>query len=41
VSITDLLTLVNGISLATEQEPDGTAESDRLITLALDGIRPR
>lgn len=40
VSITDLLTLVNAISLATEQVPNGTAEADRLLVLALDGISP-
>jgi AcrR family transcriptional regulator len=39
VSIIDLLTLVNAISLATEQDPDGVAEADRLLTLAIDGIR--
>ncbi len=41
VSIDDLLTLVNAISLVTEQHPDSTAEADRLLTLALDGVRPR
>lgn len=40
VSITDLLKLVNAISLATEQEPDGAAQADRLLTLALTGVRP-
>lgn len=40
VSIVDLLTLVNAISLVTEQDPEGTAEADRLLTLAIDGIRP-
>ncbi|MDA0635540.1 helix-turn-helix domain containing protein [Nonomuraea sp. MCN248] len=37
VSITDLLTLVNAICLAVEQEPDGAAQADRLLTLALTG----
>ncbi|EXG81212.1 TetR/AcrR family transcriptional regulator [Cryptosporangium arvum] len=37
VTIGDLLTLVNAVSLATENHPD-TAE--RLTTLALTGIRP-
>jgi hypothetical protein len=41
VTITDLLKLVSAISLAAEQEPDGAAEADRLLTLAIDGVRPR
>ncbi|MET8054594.1 helix-turn-helix domain-containing protein [Streptosporangium sp. NPDC005286] len=41
VSITDLLKLVNAISLATEQEPDGAAQADRLLTLALTGVHPQ
>ncbi|WP_370747482.1 TetR/AcrR family transcriptional regulator [Streptomyces sp. MnatMP-M17] len=42
VSVRDLLTLVNGISLATEGHLDGAAEADRLFLLLLtDGIRPR
>lgn len=40
VSITDLLKLVNAICLAVEQEPDGVAQADRLLTLALTGVRP-
>ncbi|MFI6602434.1 TetR/AcrR family transcriptional regulator [Nonomuraea sp. NPDC050536] len=40
VSIRDLLTLANAISLAVEQEPDGVAQADRLLGLALDGVRP-
>lgn len=40
VSIDDLLALVNAISLAAEQGPNGAAEADRLLALALDGIRP-
>jgi AcrR family transcriptional regulator len=40
VSIDDLLALVNAISLATEHAPGGTAEADRLLILAIDGIRP-
>ncbi|MGN9846319.1 TetR/AcrR family transcriptional regulator [Nonomuraea sp. H19] len=40
VSIRDLLKLVNAISLAAEQEPDGVAEADRLLNLALAGVRP-
>jgi AcrR family transcriptional regulator len=40
-AITDLLKLVSAISLATEQEPGGAAEADRLLALALDGVRPQ
>lgn len=40
VAITDLLKLVNAISLATEREPDGVAEADRLLTLAITGVQP-
>ncbi|MEQ4724673.1 helix-turn-helix domain-containing protein [Nonomuraea sp. B19D2] len=40
VSITDLLKLANAISLAVEQEPDGMAQADRLLNLALTGVRP-
>ena len=40
VSIGDLLALVNAISLAAEHGPGGTAEADRLLALAIDGIRP-
>jgi AcrR family transcriptional regulator len=38
IAITDLLKLVGAISLATEQEPDGATQADRLIALALDGV---
>jgi hypothetical protein len=37
VAIADLLTLVNAICLAVEHEPDGAAQADRLLTLALTG----
>ncbi|MEU4830924.1 helix-turn-helix domain-containing protein [Streptosporangium sp. NPDC023615] len=40
VAIVDLLKLVSAISLATEQEPGGAAEADRLLALAIDGVRP-
>ncbi|WP_157548766.1 hypothetical protein [Nonomuraea candida] len=40
VSITGLLKLVNAIALAAEQEPDGAAQADRLLTLALTGVHP-
>lgn len=39
IIITDLLKIIGAISLAAEQEPDGEAEVDRLITLAFDGVR--
>lgn len=41
VTITQLLKLVSAISLATEREPDGAAEADQLLALAIDGVRPR
>lgn len=41
VTIIDLLTLVNAVSLATEGSPNAAAEAARLATLALDGVRPR
>ncbi|MBB4914847.1 TetR/AcrR family transcriptional regulator [Streptosporangium saharense] len=40
VSVGDLLTLVNALSLATERHPDPCAETDRLLLLALEGIGP-
>jgi AcrR family transcriptional regulator len=39
VAIADLLKLVSAISLSIEQKPDGQAEADRLMVLAIDGIR--
>jgi hypothetical protein len=41
VAVIDLLKLVNAISLTAEQEPDGAAEADRLLALAIDGVHPR
>lgn len=38
VAVVDLLKLANAVSLSAEGDP---AEADRLLTLALDGIRPR
>ncbi|MFI6803165.1 hypothetical protein [Streptosporangium canum] len=38
--ITDLLKLVNAICLAVEQEPDGAAQADRLLSPALTGAHP-
>ncbi|GIJ12523.1 TetR/AcrR family transcriptional regulator [Micromonospora andamanensis] len=40
VTITDLLTLVTGLALATEHHPDPAAETDRLLNLAIEGISP-
>jgi AcrR family transcriptional regulator len=40
VSIVDLLTLANAVSLAAEGSPDAAAEAARLVTLAIEGIRP-
>jgi AcrR family transcriptional regulator len=39
VAITDLLRLVNAISLATEQEPGGADHADRLLSLVVRGVR--
>ncbi|WP_066950346.1 TetR/AcrR family transcriptional regulator [Streptomyces lushanensis] len=42
VSVKDLLTVVNGVSLATQEHSDSAAETDRLLLLLLTGgIRPR
>ncbi|MEU9345259.1 helix-turn-helix domain-containing protein [Streptomyces sp. NPDC048278] len=41
VTATDLITLIVGIVLATENCTDPAAETTRLLTLALDGISPR
>lgn len=41
VAITDLLALVNAISLAAEQASGDTALSERLLGFVTDGIRPR
>ncbi|WP_248958415.1 TetR/AcrR family transcriptional regulator [Sphaerisporangium perillae] len=40
IAVADLLKLVNAICLATEGRPDATAEADRLLTLAVQGVRP-
>jgi AcrR family transcriptional regulator len=39
VSIADLLTLVNAVSLATEGSADAATEATRLVRLALEGTR--
>ncbi|MDI2125854.1 TetR/AcrR family transcriptional regulator [Yinghuangia seranimata] len=41
VTIVELLTLVSAICLATEDTADGAADTERLLGLALDGVRPR
>jgi AcrR family transcriptional regulator len=40
VAIVELLKLANAIAMATEREPDGAAEADRLLTLAINGVHP-
>ncbi|MFF4343260.1 TetR/AcrR family transcriptional regulator [Kitasatospora sp. NPDC001540] len=40
VPITQLLKLVSAIAVTTEDDPNATAETRRLITLALTGLRP-
>jgi AcrR family transcriptional regulator len=40
VTITDLLTLVTGIGLATEHHPDPATEADRLLRLTITGVSP-
>jgi AcrR family transcriptional regulator len=41
LAITDLLTLVNAISLVTETEPDRAEHADRLLMFVVDGVRYR
>ncbi|QIS18302.1 TetR/AcrR family transcriptional regulator [Nocardia terpenica] len=41
ITIDDLLTLLNAISLATEHIPDNAPEADRLLVLVVEGIRAR
>ncbi len=40
VDLRDLLKLANGIALAAEQDADATDVSDRLLALAVAGLRP-
>ncbi|WP_308294060.1 helix-turn-helix domain-containing protein [Streptomyces sp. UNOC14_S4] len=40
-TITQLLKLIGAIASATEGDPDGPAEADRLLDLAIDGVRAR
>ncbi|WP_308249739.1 TetR/AcrR family transcriptional regulator [Sphaerisporangium fuscum] len=41
IDVTRLLKLVGAISVATEQEPDGRAEADHLLAIAIEGVRAR
>ncbi|WP_327391812.1 TetR/AcrR family transcriptional regulator [Streptomyces sp. NBC_01186] len=41
VTISDLLTLIAGLVLATEHHPDPSTEADRLLRLTVAGISPR
>ncbi|GAB7188489.1 helix-turn-helix domain-containing protein [Kitasatospora sp. Ki12] len=41
ITTTRLLRLVGAIALATEQDSDGPAEADLLLTIAIDGVRAR
>jgi AcrR family transcriptional regulator len=41
VTITDLLTLITGIALATEHHPDPATEANRLLGLTVAGLSPR
>ncbi|XRQ13526.1 TetR/AcrR family transcriptional regulator [Actinomadura welshii] len=41
VTVTDLITLIVGIVLATEHHPDPAARADRLFRLAVTGLAPR
>jgi hypothetical protein len=41
VTVTDLITLVVGIVLATEHHPDPAAAADRLFRLAVAGLSPQ
>ncbi|BCB89773.1 TetR/AcrR family transcriptional regulator [Phytohabitans suffuscus] len=41
LTITDLLTLVTGIALATEHHPDPAAEAKRLLGVVVAGVSPR
>lgn len=39
IAITHLLKLVSAIALATEQDTDGPTEADRLLAIAIEGVR--
>ena len=40
MTVTDVLALVTGIALATENAPDPAAEANRLLGLTITGISP-
>ncbi|MGW1057871.1 TetR/AcrR family transcriptional regulator [Micromonospora rubida] len=40
VTVTDLLTLITGIALATEHHPDPATEANRLLALTVAGVSP-
>jgi AcrR family transcriptional regulator len=40
VGYSELLLLVYGLAWATEQVPDGAGQTDRLLSLLMDGLRP-
>jgi AcrR family transcriptional regulator len=39
VDLTDILKLINGIGLATEQLPDHAEQAERLLVIVMDGLR--
>jgi AcrR family transcriptional regulator len=39
ITLAEILKLINGIGLATEQLPDRAQQADRLLTIVLDGLR--
>lgn len=41
MTVTDLVTLVTGIALATEHHADPTAEAHQLLGLTVAGLSPR
>jgi hypothetical protein len=41
VAIGDLLKMVGAFAAAGEASPEGSALSERLLSLAMDGLRPR
>ncbi|MFB4309528.1 hypothetical protein [Actinomadura sp. GTD37] len=40
VTAIQLLKLANGIAFSAEREPDGDEQAERLLSLALTGLRP-
>lgn len=41
IELAEILKLINGIGLATEQLPDQAEQAHRLLTIVLDGLRPQ